>query len=123
MNVCEQCGSSSRDKSGICAGCGAPWPLANPAKSAHPDGGVQVSPLADLPSKISFVGLVDAQPKPPWAAILLALFDGPIGLVTTTFTGGIVMLLASIALESWLGRACFLIIPPLCAFWAWRVTR
>ena len=63
MNICQQCGSGSRDKSGICAGCGAVWPLAG-AKGPS-------SPYADLPSRIKAIGLIEPQPPKPWYVILL----------------------------------------------------
>lgn len=117
MNVCEQCGSASRDKSGICAGCGAAWPLAMPAVQANRGGSQQLSAYARLP------GLVEVRPKKIWLAVSLALLCGPIGLLYCTTTGTIVMLIASIILAIWWGKVSSLLILPVCAAWAWIAAR
>jgi hypothetical protein len=123
MNVCQECGSISRDKSGICSGCGAAWPLATPVVSVNRDGSEQVSPLANLPGKINSIGLVEVRPKLVWGAVLLALACGPLGLLYCTVTGAMVMLIVSLALLFFLGQASFLIVLPICAIWAWRAAR
>lgn len=123
MNVCEQCGSSSRDKSGICAGCGAAWPLVMPDHAASPDRSRQVAAYAKLSAKIGSSGLVEVRPKQVWAAVLFALLFGPIGLLYCTIKGTIVMTIVSVVLMLLLGQASFLISLPICAIWAWRAAR
>jgi hypothetical protein len=121
MNVCDQCGSSSRDRSGFCAGCGAAWSLLDHA--ANRDGTKQASSFAKLPADTSSGGLLDVGPKKVWAAVLLALLLGPFGLLYSTIPGTIVMLIVSIVLKLLLGNASFLIVLPICAIWAWRAAR
>jgi len=123
MNVCDQCGSSSRDKSGLCAGCGAAWPLAMPDHVANRDESKQVAPYANLPAKISSFGLVEVRPKQVWVSVLLALLSGPFGLLYCTIAGTIIMLIVSAALTFFLGRVSFLIVLPICAIWAWKAAR
>ena len=123
MNVCDQCGSGSRDREGFCAGCGALWPQAMPNLAADRAGSKQVSPFEALPVQTNSFGLFDVGPKKVWAAVLLALLLGPLGLLYCTITGTIVMLIVSIALTFLLGNASFLIILPICAIWAWRAAR
>ena len=123
MNICEQCGSSSRDSSGFCAGCRAPWPLAIPDHAENRAGSKRASPYANLPAKISSAGLVEIRPKTVWAAVLFALFFGPMGLLYCTTTGMIVMTIVSIPLVLLFGRASSLIILPICVIWAWKAAR
>jgi hypothetical protein len=123
MNVCEQCGSSSRDKSGICAGCGAEWPLAMPDHAASSDTSKQAAPYAKLSAKIGSSGLVEVRPKQVWATVLFALLFGPIGLLYCTTKGMIVMTIVSVVLMLLLGQASVLISLPICAIWAWRAAR
>ena len=123
MNLCEQCGSSSRDRDGFCAGCGARWPQAKPNHAADRAGSKRVLPFAELPVQTSSFGIFEAGPKKVWAAVLLALLLGPFGLLYCTITGTIVMLIVSLALQLLLGSASFLIVLPICAIWAWRAAR
>ena len=122
MNICEQCGSSSRVKSGICAGCGAAWPLVIP-DHASTDKSKQVAVYANLPAKINSFGLVELRPKQVWAAVLFALLFGPAGLLYCTIKGTIVMTIVSVALLFFIGQTSFLITLPICAVWAWRAAR
>jgi hypothetical protein len=124
MNICEQCGSASRDMSGICAGCGAAWRPATPPDAASRSAGRQVSAYAKLPAQINAIGLPDVRPKKVWVAVSLALLCGPLGLIYCTATGAIVMTIVSIPLTIYLGYwAATLIIAPICAIWAWRAAR
>ena len=123
MNICEQCGSSSRDRSGFCAGCGTPWPLAMQNHVADRAGSKQVSPVAIQPTQTFSSGFLEVGPKKVWAAVLLALLLGPFGLLYCSITGTIVMMIVSVALTLILGNASFLIIMPICAIWAWRAAR
>jgi len=123
MTVCDQCGSMSRDKSGFCAGCGAPWPLALPDAPAKRDGIRLVSLPVNLPENVSSFGLLDVGQKQVWIAVVLALLVGPLGLLYCTTTGTVVMLIVSIPLALFLGKASLLIIQPICAIWAWRAAR
>jgi hypothetical protein len=123
MNICEQCGSGSRDTNGFCAGCRAPWPLTMPDHAPNHDGSSQVAPYATLPAQIWSSSLVKVQPKMVWVAVLLALVLGPVGLLYCTMTGTIVMTLVSVMLALLFGRASSLIILPICAVWAWRAAR
>ena len=126
MDVCQECASMSRDNSGICAGCGAPWPLTLPVQAQDQNPSNHPSPLENLPRKISSFGLIEPRPKQVWIAILLAFLAGPIGLAYCSQLGAIVMLLASILLTFALGNLSFLmllIIQPLCMLWAWIAAR
>jgi hypothetical protein len=123
MNVCEQCGSASRDMRGICAGCGAAWHPPLSPESSNRSTSQQISPYAKLPAQINAIGLVEVHPKKIWVAVLLALFCGPFGLLYCTATGTIVMLFVSIFLNIYLGFWAILIVPPICAIWAWRAAR
>lgn len=123
MSFCEQCGSTSRDKDGFCRGCGKPWPVPSPAGDAEHSGAKPGSPLAELPAKISFIGIEEVRPKKVWAAVLLALMLGPFGLLYCSMTGAIVMTLATILLGLVLGNTGLLIVLPICAIWAWRAAR
>ena len=123
MNICQQCGSASRDISGFCAGCRAPWPLASPDHAANHAGSRHSSPYANLPAKISSAGLVEIRPKTVWAAVMYALLFGPMGLLYCTTTGTVVMTIVSIPLMLLFGRVSSLIILPICAIWAWRAAR
>lgn len=120
MNFCNQCGSASRDKDGFCGGCGAPWPLSPVgAASEHP------SRMASLPAEISTVGLrlEGVHPKQVWIAVTLAVLAGPLGLLYCTYTGAIVMLIVTFALDYFFGYASLIIVLPACALWAWRAAR
>ncbi len=120
MNLCNECGSATRDKDGFCGGCGAPWALSPVASaSGHP------SRMASLPGEISAVGLrlEGVHPKPVWVAVTLAVLAGPIGLFYCTYTGAIVMLIVSVVLQYFLGYAGMVLVIPVCAFWAWRAAR
>jgi hypothetical protein len=123
MNVCDQCGSISRDKGGFCAGCGAPWPEAMPNHAVDRARSKPVSPFAELPVQTNSLGLLQVGTKKVWAAVLLALLLGPFGLLYCTITGTIVMLIVSFALTLLLGNMSLLIILPICAIWAWRAAR
>jgi hypothetical protein len=130
MNFCEQCGSSSRDKDGFCGGCGAVRPLetGTPAAKGTREKQVsvlhqQISPFANLPPNILFPGLTEIWPKKVWAAIALGLAFGPFGLLYCTMTGTIVMTIASVVLWFLLGGVSFLLVPLICAIWAWRAAR
>ena len=123
MNVCAQCGSGSRDRDGICAGCGAPWPLESAEHTADQNSARHASSFANLPRKISSFGLVEVRPKQVWVAVLLALTSGPLGLFYCTTTGAIVMLIASIPLYILFGQASVFITMPICAFWAWKAAK
>jgi hypothetical protein len=130
MNFCQRCGSSSRDKDGFCGGCSAPWPLETVTPEARQTGNKQVSPisqqlspLANLPPDARFFGLNEIRPKKVWFAVALALMLGPFGLLYCTVTGTIVMTVASIVLWFLLGKLCYVLVPLICAVWAWRAAR
>jgi hypothetical protein len=123
MNLCNQCGSASRDMSGFCKGCGAPWPLPAPGSPATQNASNSVLRLPEAPPT-GAVGLMqDVGPKQVWIAVLLALFFGPLGLLYCTIPGTIVMTIVSIPLAVLLGQASLLITLPICAIWAWRAAR
>jgi hypothetical protein len=124
MNVCEECGSASRDMSGICAGCGAAWNPAAPPETSNRSESRQLSPYAKLSAQIDAIGIPEVRPKKVWVAVSLALLCGPLGLIYCTATGAIVMTILSIILTIYPGFwAATLIVPPLCAIWAWRAAR
>lgn len=123
MDMCRECASISRDRSGICAGCGAPWPLAAPVRGHAHGSANHASPLENLPRTISSFDLVEPRPRQVWIAVLLAFFLGPFGLVYCTNLGAIVMLLTSIVLTFFMGRLSLLVIQPLCMLWAWKAAR
>jgi hypothetical protein len=123
MNVCAQCGSGSRDKDGICAGCGTAWPLELPDQAANQSATKHASSFHNLPGKISSAGLMEVRPKLVWVAVLLALTSGPLGLLYCTVPGAIVMLFASVLLYIVFGQASTLIVLPICALWAWKAAR
>jgi hypothetical protein len=137
MNFCKECGSTSRDKDGFCGGCGAPWPLV-PAdgesgrSESEPLSPIlkelspiqsQSSPLANRPADTRNFVMSDIQPKNVGIAVLLAVLLGPFGLLYCTMTGAIVMTFASIAIWLFFGNLGYLIVPAVCAFWAWRAAR
>ena len=120
MNLCNECGSATRDKNGFCGGCGAPWPQSTVgSKSDHP------SRMASLPAEISAVGLrlEGVHPKQVWVAVTLAVLAGPIGLLYCTIRGAIIMLIVSFALNFFFGYASLVLVIPACALWAWRAAR
>ena len=123
MNVCEQCGSASRDMSGICAGCGAAWHPATPLDDAKRSGSRQPSPQGKLSAQIGGIALPDVHPKNVWVAVLLALVCGPLGLLYCTATGALVMAILSMVATTYLGYWAFLIVPLACAIWAWKAAR
>ena len=123
MNFCEQCGSSSRDRSGFCGGCGALWPQPDPDPGTDRAASKRASPFSTLPRKFSSSALVDVRPKQVWAAVALALLFGPIGLLYCTITGTIVMTIVSIAVTILFGYTSSFLILPVCAIWAWRAAR
>ena len=124
MNLCDQCGSASRDMSGFCKGCGAPWPLTSPEPTSKPGGINQAFPLPKIPTPTGSIGLIQSVgPKQVWVAVLLALLFGPLGLLYCTMTGAIVMMIVSVALALLFGQLSFLITLPICAIWAWRASR
>jgi putative Ca2+/H+ antiporter (TMEM165/GDT1 family) len=82
-----------------------------------------VSTLADFPARTDRFGLFEVGPKQVWIAVCLALAFGPFGLLYCTNTGTMVMLIVSVPLAIFLGKASFLIIQPICAIWAWRAAR
>jgi hypothetical protein len=94
-----------------------------PDHAANRDGRKQVATYAKLSAEVGSSGLVEVQPKLVWAAVLFALLFGPIGLLYCTIKGTIVMTIVSVVLTLLLGRASFLIIAPMCAFWVWRAAR
>lgn len=81
------------------------------------------SPIAELPARLSSVGIIQVRQKQTWVAVLLALISGPIGLYYCTVPGAIIMFVVSIALEWWLREASLFIVLPACAVLAWKVTR
>jgi hypothetical protein len=124
MNLCDQCGSASRDISGFCKGCGAPWPLTSTNHSAIPDALKQVKLPSMEPIQIGSMGLLhNVGTKQVWVAVLLALLLGPLGLLYCTITGAIVMMIVSVGLAFLFGQLSFLITLPICAIWAWRASR
>ena len=124
MNLCDQCGSASRDMSGFCKGCGAPWPLASPEPASTPDVIKQAFPLPEMPTPTGSIGLIQSVgTKQVWVAVALAFLFGPLGLLYCTITGTIVMMIVSVALALLFGQLSFLITLPICAFWAWRASR
>jgi hypothetical protein len=124
MNLCDQCGSASRDMSGFCKGCGAPWPLTSTNDSTISSALRQVETPSMEPTQIGATGLLYAVgTKQVWVAVALALLFGPLGLLYCTITGAIVMMIVSVALALILGQLSFLITFPICAIWAWRASR
>jgi hypothetical protein len=123
MNLCNQCGSASRDMSGFCKGCGAPWPFTS-INSEIPDALKKVELPSMEPTQIGSMGLLhDVGTKQVWVAVALALLFGPLGLLYCTITGAIVMMIVSVALALIFGQLSFLITLPICAIWAWRASR
>ena len=123
MSLCEHCGSSSRDKSGVCAGCGAVWPLAASIPPTQPKVSKQSVPYARMTSEMASSGLVDLQPKKVWVAVPLALIFGPLGLLYCTTKGAIVMLIVSLLCTFFWGQMSTLLVLPICGVWAWRAAR
>jgi hypothetical protein len=135
MTFCERCGSTSRDKDGFCGGCGAPWPSETVASELKPSQGSkksnsQISPLsrltlpaASISADPRFFGINEIQPKRIWVAVPLAVMFGPVGLLYCTMTGTIVMTIASIILWWVAGNLSYVLVPAICAFWAWRAAR
>ena len=121
MDRCETCGSGARSEYGFCEECGARWRLTSAPSSPVIEASNQpASAFAKLPDQMNSIGLVEAQPKQVWAAVLLALSLGPFGLFYCTVPGAIIMLIASIALRLWLGALSYFVILPICAVWAWK---
>ncbi|MGB8602893.1 MAG: hypothetical protein WCD42_11930 [Rhizomicrobium sp.] len=122
MDLCEQCGSASRDKDGFCAGCGSRRPTL--ARSTEPPSQPAQSPLNHLSHSIVFDGLEPIRPKQVWLAILLATVSGPFGLFYCTTLGGVVMVVVSFVVQILLGRVTgYLLLLPVCIFWAWQAAR
>src|SRR5579871_4891244 len=113
MRFCPQCGSTSRDKDGFCGGCRAPWFSAEPATKPAS----QPTPYEKLPATIASMGIDAARPKLVWYAVVASLLFGPLGLAYSTIAGAVVMTIASIALELWIGAWSLLIVVPVCAIW------
>ncbi|MGH9562350.1 MAG: hypothetical protein ACRD3S_12935, partial [Terracidiphilus sp.] len=65
----------------------------------------------------------EIQPKRVWVAIALALMFGPFGLPYCTMTGAIVMAVATVPLWLLFGNLSYVVVPAICAFWAWRAAR
>ena len=69
------------------------------------------------------IGLERVKPKRVWLAVGLALLLGPLGMLYSTVVGTFVMVVVSIVLQLWLGDWSYLIVPPICAVWAWWAVR
>jgi len=137
MNFCEKCGSTSRDKDGFCGGCGAPWPQAPAVSEALRSQSEPLSPIlkelspiqsqnsppAIAPADTRNFVMSEIQPKKVWVAVLLAVMLGPFGLLYCTITGAIVMTFASIAIWFLFGNLGYVIVPAICAVWAWRAAQ
>jgi hypothetical protein len=128
VQFCEQCGSASHDKDGYCGGCGAKWRApAHPGGSERKEPGSAEtgsrSPYDDLPAKIAAIGIHEIRPKNPGLAVTLAVLLGPFGLLYSSTIGTVVMLIVAVALRFWLGVWSFLIVLPICGFWAWKAAR
>lgn len=72
---------------------------------------------------MSLIGLEQVKPKRVWLAVGLALLLGPLGMLYSTVAGTFVMVVVSIVLQLWLGDWSYLIVPPICAVWAWWAVR
>jgi hypothetical protein len=133
MQYCEQCGSTSHDEAGFCRGCGARLPGYAPSASLR---GSAPEPAATRPSaglsKVagrSFASVPLAQPqvKNVWAAVLLALLMGPLGMIYSTPVGALVMSAASVFalffLNKVVGWILVFLLPVVCAVWAGLAAR
>lgn len=119
MSLCPKCGSGSRDRDRFCGGCGARWP------EPKLDHGLekQSSAFTKLPAQIGSMGLEEVRPKRVWLAVSMALLLGPLGMAYSTVPGTFVMLVVGVVLQIWLGWWSYLIVPPICAVWAWWAVR
>ncbi len=68
--------------------------------------------------------LAQAQVKNVWVAVLLALILGPLGMLYCTVPGALVMFAVSVFAMLFFSKiVAFLVVPVVCAFWAWLAAR
>lgn len=140
---CSTCGSQIREGSGFCSGCGASMPgnqLYNNSQSysqppSYPQApsypqppysqqGAAAQP-APVPQPYSTVNnsnvqrpMVIVAPKSVGTAILLSFFFGPLGMLYSTVTGGLIMLVVTPILAFITLGFGLLITHPICVIWA-----
>jgi hypothetical protein len=125
MAFCDRCGSSSRDSEGFCGGCGAPISVEEITAPSESVGVKQQESSSQKPVvHIPFFTLVPPASKSVWAAGLLTLFLGPMGMIYSTKAGFYVMSAVSIVLSfSAKGWIPWLVFWPACIFWAVMAAR
>lgn len=112
MIFCSCCGRSNPDAANFCNGCGAPVPqILPPAPAWNTPPRQHVIPVAPV------YGIV-RPPKSVGAAILLALFFGPMGMLYSTVPGAVAMMVISFVLFLFTAGFSVFITWPVCIIWA-----
>ena len=111
MAFCSRCGMSNPDAANFCNGCGAPV-----AQVLPPAPVAWNSPQPVIPIAPAYV--VVRPPKSVAAAIILAVFFGPLGMLYSTVAGALVMMLVSFVLAIMTAGISFFLTWPICIIWA-----
>jgi hypothetical protein len=112
MAFCSQCGMQNPDAANFCNSCGATiaqvLPPAPAAWNAPPPQAVPVIPAY----------IVVRPPKSVGAAIILAIFFGPLGMLYSTIPGALAMMFISFVLIFLTAGFSVLITWPICIIWS-----
>jgi hypothetical protein len=112
MAFCSQCGMQNPNAANFCNSCGAPvaqvLPPAPAAWNAAPPQAVPVIPAY----------IVVRQPKSVGAAIILAIFFGPLGMLYSTVSGALAMMFISFVLFFLTAGFSVFITWPICIIWS-----
>jgi hypothetical protein len=115
MPFCTQCGISNADGARFCGRCGA-----SVAAGAIPAQPVSYTVQPAPPPFVQVVPagyLVPRPPKSVGAAILLAILFGPLGMLYSTVSGALIMLVVSLILGIATAGISVLITWPICIIW------
>lgn len=115
MAFCSRCGMTNPDHSNFCNACGAPVAQVLPPRTVWNT----PPPLARIPAVPFSSGYVVVRArKSVGVAILLAVFFGPLGMLYSTITGALFMIVLTFVLSFLSAGASLLITWPVCVIWA-----
>ena len=113
MAYCSRCGRQNPDAANFCNSCGAPVAQVLPPAPASWN-----TPPSQPVAPVVPAYVLVRQPKSVGAAILLAIFFGPLGMLYSTVPGALVMMLVSFVLAIMTGGISFFLTWPICIVWA-----
>jgi len=112
MAFCSQCGMQNPNAANFCNSCGAPVAqVLPPAPAAW-----NVPPPQPAPVVPAYI--VVRPPKSVGAAIILAIFFGPLGMLYSTVSGALAMMFISFVLIFLTAGFSVLITWPICIIWS-----